>query len=115
MVCLIPSDSILMLKSKIYRQACIASQKKSSTHSALTAHKWKTYWSFSLTVQSCNIWFQVLHSKISSRSILFQLSPTIFDLDKCVLCFSTVGDIAHFTFGFPNKQFIWKTMGEYTF
>ncbi|ORE12982.1 hypothetical protein BCV71DRAFT_144992, partial [Rhizopus microsporus] len=71
--------------------------------------------SSSLTVQSRNIWFRLLYSKIPSCSTLHQPLPTVFYSDKCILCLSSVEDIPHFVFNCPNKQFIWTTIWEQHF
>ncbi|ORE14188.1 hypothetical protein BCV71DRAFT_187776 [Rhizopus microsporus] len=42
-------------------------------------------------------------------------SCNIFDLDKCIVCFSTVKYIHRFILNSPNKQLIWKTIWDTRF
>lgn len=98
-----PIRSQSQLSSKMYRKHCRPPNPRITLPSIL----WSAFWRFPLTHAGRNVWFRVLHYKISSRLLLNQLIPAYFDSPLCDICSTEDDSLNHFLFLCPLKTSVW--------
>ncbi|OAD78033.1 hypothetical protein PHYBLDRAFT_164915 [Phycomyces blakesleeanus NRRL 1555(-)] len=105
-----PNFSWNRLSTRRYRSSCqVAIFSTKDMQQDIRAIEWRQFWSFVLPYASRNIWFQLLHCKISCRSALHHCVPTVFPSATCSLCGTTDESQDHFLFACPLKLPLWKT------
>ncbi|KAI9012090.1 hypothetical protein CLU79DRAFT_873204 [Phycomyces nitens] len=75
------------LSTRRYRSSCqVAIFSTEDMQQDIRDIVWRQFWSFVLPYASRNIWFRLLHRKISCRSALHHRVPTAFSSATCSLC-----------------------------
>ncbi|OAD70417.1 hypothetical protein PHYBLDRAFT_171169 [Phycomyces blakesleeanus NRRL 1555(-)] len=98
------------LSTRRYRSSCqVAIFSTEDMQQDIRAIEWRQFWSFVLPYASRNIWFRLLHRKISCRSALHHRVPTAFPSATCSLCGTTDESQDHFLFTCPLKLPLWET------
>ncbi|OAD80980.1 hypothetical protein PHYBLDRAFT_62024 [Phycomyces blakesleeanus NRRL 1555(-)] len=99
------------LSTRQFRSSCevVTSSIEDVPHN-IRAIKWRQFWSFILPYASRNIWFRLLHHKISCQSVLHNRIPTSFPSPNCSLCGTEIDSQDHFLYACPLKLPLWHTL-----
>ncbi|KAG0740106.1 hypothetical protein G6F57_012523 [Rhizopus arrhizus] len=92
------------------------SQFRQSIHPQITAPKfkhdissssWLAFWKNDIPLRSRDIWFRLLHAKISCQETLHQVFPSVFTSTICPICHQEPDSVTHFVYACPAKFVIW--------
>lgn len=85
-----------------------------SSSSPLGAAKWKQFWALEIPLPARNIWFRILHGKVTTCQLLHQKLPSDF-LPSCRHCCSAqsvapppIETVENFLFSCPHKLEVWR-------
>ncbi|ORX49548.1 hypothetical protein DM01DRAFT_1291266 [Hesseltinella vesiculosa] len=73
-----------------------------------SAAKWESFWRTSLPHSSRTVLFRFLTGKLTSRSLLFRIVPTLVSSPKCSICRYHDESSVHLLFACPFKMRVWR-------
>ncbi|KAG1137584.1 hypothetical protein G6F37_011126 [Rhizopus arrhizus] len=92
------------------------SQFRQSLHPEITAPRfkhnisslsWLAFWKADIPLRSRDIWFRLLHGKISCQETLHQVFPSVFTSTICPICHQESDSVIHFIYACPAKLVVW--------
>ncbi|OBZ81413.1 hypothetical protein A0J61_10538, partial [Choanephora cucurbitarum] len=77
----------------------------------INAASWRSFIQTPMLAPIRNVWFRLIHQKISNRVYMHQIMPRTMDDDLCTLC-QQPEPANHLMFLYPHKELVWTEAFE---
>jgi hypothetical protein len=117
---LLPSDLLsTRMKTARLRQKLSPRYKVPVFDPTISERQWKMFWNSNIHFKSRDLWYRLLHHKLSCQLALHRAIPTIFDDPSCPLCHTNPEASTHFIYScqhkHPIREYVWDTFFDTPF
>ncbi|KAG1314597.1 hypothetical protein G6F64_001345 [Rhizopus arrhizus] len=78
----------------------------------ISERQWKMFWNSNIPFKARDVWYRVLHNKLSCQLALHHAIPTIFEDPSCPLCSTNPENSTHFLYSCQYKHPIWEYLWD---
>lgn len=78
----------------------------------ISRRQWKVFWNSDVPFKARDVWYRLLHNKISCRLALHRAIPTIFADPYCPICYTAPDTSTHFIYSCQHKHPIWEYLWD---